>query len=196
MKEVVVISDNQYFLIGFNAIHPTDKEISLLNPHLIDIEGVSFHQVETIFVFISDIEMHRKICNKLQSYRCIVRFFFSFSRELLGYDRVFWDSRMRIKMCQFKLSQIYRSRFIATNSIPFKNNCPQLLMMSKGMKVYMEWLKRFNFDAKKNHFNHRKLLRSVGYYSVNIHNLFHSEYLAPSINVINKIRETTDGYEC
>ncbi|ASV56822.1 hypothetical protein LJPFL01_3459 [Lelliottia jeotgali] len=194
MNEVVVISDNQYFLIGFSAIHPADKVVNLLNPDQTNIKDMSFHRAEAVFVFISDIEMHREICKKLQGYTGAVRFFFRFSRDLIGYDRVFWDSRMPLKTCHLKLSKIYRSRFNLVGYTPRKKHCPLLIMMSQGINVYIEWLQRCNFDAKKTHSSHRKLLRSIGYSSVNIHNLFHSEYLAPSIRVISKIKDNSSQY--
>ncbi len=177
MKVVYIISDNQYFSIGF---------LSLLPPNLVRIVSPrEFLELRTpvdsaFFLYIRDRDMHQRVCHTLRYTTGLLIFFIPafIPEKRSALMANFWPARMAVATFCHRMSKV--SWFVRPRSIRMtaKSSDIRLIKVAKGLDNYLLWLKAQSFCPKKIHSHHRMLIKSVGLDRVNIHTLFLSEYIA------------------
>jgi hypothetical protein len=179
LKDIIIISDNNYFSLGASLLLKKFNVMKLSPAHVLKDNYVD--RTALYLLFINNRESHKEVCKKFQGSYCNMVFFLPVDTNIEkenNFHPCFWSAKITQRCLSkrvFKILNKYPPPLFHTLSSSRKS---ELVKISLGVGFYMEKLLVTKLHSKSIHRYSRKITSLVGFSNVNIHNIFLSEYIA------------------
>lgn len=186
MSPIYIISDNQYFAMGIEALLPPDVAL-IVSPHKVLNDSLRITG-KLCYIYVKNRTLHRQICSFLKHINCRMIFFLPEGKFLNTPKLISWFWSARISLEHFRQhSKQVASFFKETETGSISSaRYRRVIKVAEGLDRYMVWVRSHGISRSMVHNHHRALITTMGIEKVNIHSLFLSEYIAAGYIAANK----------
>lgn len=174
MKDIYVISDNQFFSLGVASI--LEGEAQVVPPTRV----INIPKNSKVIMYIRDRGIHRKWCEYLSHQKCRLLVFLpsplfeSFRRT----PPFIVSSMMTLRETRNTINCINSLEYVS----PFENCSSEIVStiesVSLGVGGYLKSVMTKGLSSKLAHYQHKKIIKELGWQKVNIHNIYNAQYIA------------------